>query len=248
MKALLLAAGRHATTPEPGDYPIFLAELEGKLVMEWIAEGLAALEGSSVTFAFRREDVRRFHVDSIARQIIPDSTVVEVGNDTGGAPCTALLAIDQLDLDDELLVANVSDLVDVDLQAVVSSFRAGDADAGTVTFDSLHPRYSYVRIGDDGTVTEAAEKNPISRHACAGVYWFRRASDFVEAAQSMIIKDVQVNGTFYISLTLNEMVLRNKVIRTYDIAAENYHPFKSSDQVSHRQAQASDEPLVGVHS
>lgn len=231
MKALLLAAGRHASTPAPDSYPIFLAEIEGKLVMEWIAEGLAQLDDTSVIFAFRRDDIRRLHLDSIARQIVADAEVVEVSEDTGGAPCTALLAIDHLDPEDELLVANVSDLVDVDLRAVVQDFRDRGADAGTVVFESLHPRYSYVRIDDEGRVVQAAEKNPISRHASAGIYWFRRAADFVEAAQSMIIKDAQVNGTFYMSLTFNELVLRGKDIRCFDIAAEKYHPFKSDHQV-----------------
>lgn len=237
MKALLLAAGRHVTTPPPESYPIFLAEIEGKMVVERIAEDLGALRDTGVIFAFRREDVRRLHLDSIARQIVPDAEVIEVADDTGGAPCTALLAIDHLDPEDELLVANVSDLVDVDLCAIVQNFRDSGADAGAVVFESLHPRYSYVRIDAGGRVVEAAEKNPISRHACAGVYWFRRAGDFIEATQSMIIKDAHVNGTFYISLTLNEMVLRDKDIRCFEIAPDDYHPFKSSQHARLRSSE-----------
>ena len=244
MKALLLAAGRHASTPEPDSYPLFLAEIDGKLVIEWIAEGLEQLDDTSVVFAFREEDVRRMHLDSIARQLVSDAEVIKVSGETSGAPCTALLAVDRLDPDDELLIANVSDVVDVDLRPVVQDFRERGADAGTVIFDSLHPRYSYVRMDDDGRVVEAAEKNPISRHATAGIYWFRRAADFVDAAQSMILKDAKVNGTFYISLTLNEMVLRGKDIRCHAIAPEHYHPFKST-----RQVQSYDEaPMLGDNS
>jgi len=231
VKALLLAAGRHTSTSEPDAYPIFLAEIDGKLIIEWIAEGLEQLDDTSVIFAFRADDVRRLHLDSIARQLVTDAEVIEVAGETAGAPCTALLAVDRLGMDEELLIANVSDLVDVDLGPVIQEFRDRDADAGTVVFDSLHPRYSYVRMDDDGRVIEAAEKNPISRHATAGIYWFRKAGDFVEAAQSMIVKDAQVNGTFYISLTLNELILRDKNIRTVAIDAENYHPFKSTQQV-----------------
>lgn len=231
MKALLLAAGKHASTPEPDAYPLFLAEIEGKLIIEWIADGLRQLDDTSVIFAFRADDVRRLHLDSIARQLVDGAEVIEVAGETSGAACTALLAVDRLDLEDELLIANVSDLIDVDLGPVVQELRDAGADAGTVIFDSLHPRYSYVRMDDDGRVVEAAEKKPISRNATAGIYWFRRAAEFVEAAQSMIIKDTQVNGSFYISLTLNEMVLRDKDIRCVPIPAENYHPFKSTHMV-----------------
>ena len=239
MKVLLLAAARHDSGEAPDDYPVFLAEIDGKLVIEWIAEGLERLDSSSVIFMFRRDDVRRLHMDSIAHQIARNAQVVAVGRNTAGAPCTALLAIDLLDPDEELLVANVSDLVDTDLVAVVEDFRNRGADAGTVVFESLHPRYSYMRLDDDGRVIEAAEKNPISRHASAGVYWFRRGGDFISAAQSMIEKDAAVHGVFYMSLTFNELVLRGLDIRVHQISAENYHPFKTSHQ-----AQSYEEPAA----
>lgn len=237
MKVLLLAAGRHESSGARDDYPVFLAEIDGKLVIEWIAEGLEQLDSSSVIFMFRRDDVRRFHMDSIAAQIARNSQVVAVGRNTAGAPCTALLAIDLLDPDEELLVANVSDLVDTDLRTVVEDFRSRGADAGTVVFESLHPRYSYMRLDDEGRVIEAAEKNPISRHASAGIYWFKRAGDFIAAAQSMIEKDAQVQGVFYMSLTFNELILRGLDIRVHAIAAEQYHPFKTTQQ-----ARSYDEP------
>lgn len=239
MKTVLLAAGRHETSGGPEDYPVFLAEIDGKLVLEWIAEGLEQLDGSAAIFMFRRDDVRRYHLDSIAQQIVRNAHVVPVGRNTAGAPCTALLAIDLLDPEEELLLANVSDLVDTDLRTVVQDFRDRGADAGTVVFESLHPRYSYMRLDDDGRVIEAAEKNPISRHASAGVYWFRRAGDFISAAQTMIEKDASVHGVFYLSLTFNELVLRGLDVRVHSISSERYHPFKTNHQ-----AQAYEDPAA----
>ena len=62
-----------------------------------------------------------------------------------------------------------------------------------VTFRSLHPRYSYMLVDDNGLIVEAAEKRPISRHATAGFYWYRRGADFVQSAQDMIRKDAHVD-------------------------------------------------------
>ncbi len=42
-----------------------------------------------------------------------------------------------------------------------------------VTFESLHPRWSFVRRGGNGLVSEAAEKRVISRDAIAGFYYYR---------------------------------------------------------------------------
>jgi hypothetical protein len=80
-------------------------------------------------------------------------------------------------------------------------------------------------------VVEAAEKNPISHHATAGFYWFRQGSSFISAAQEMIRKDVELDGKFFISLTFNEMVLRQRKLGVTEIDSSRYHPLKSRKQL-----------------
>ena len=53
-------------------------------------------------------------------------------------------------------------------------------DGGVIVFDSVHPRWSFVRVDKAGFVIETAEKRPISRLATAGFYYFRRGADFVD--------------------------------------------------------------------
>ena len=84
---------------------------------------------------------------------------------------------------------------------------------------------------EDGLIVEAAEKHPISRHASAGAVWYRRGGDFIAAAQAMIRKDAQVDGRFFISLTLNEMILHQQRCGIYEIEARHYHPLKSPKQL-----------------
>ena len=101
-----------------------------------------------------------------------------------------------------------------------------------VTFPSVHPRYSYVALDDDGLVVEAAEKHPISRHATAGFYWFRRSAEFVEAVQNMIRKDAHVDGRFFISPVFNEYVLSQKRVGIFETDSRRYQPLKSRRQIS----------------
>jgi ADP-glucose pyrophosphorylase len=157
--------------------------------------------------------------------------VVALRRQTQGAPCTALLTIGEIDPDRELMVASATDHIEVDYGEVVESFRKRGADAGVMTFESLHPRYSYVRLGTDGWVVEAAEKRPISRIANAGFYWFRHAGTFFKALQEMILKDVQVQDRFFISPCLNELILEQKKIATYPLQSHQYHPVKAISQV-----------------
>ena len=108
------------------------------------------------------------------------------------------------------------------LDAIVAGFERRGLDAGVVVFEGVHPRWSYVRVDDAGFVIEASEKRPISRLATAGAYWFARGADFVECAMAMITKDAHVGGLFYVCPTLNEMVLRNRLVGIHRIERTAY--------------------------
>jgi hypothetical protein len=229
VNVIVLAAGEPAEPAAP--YPVWLSEMEDGLLLERQVRQLGIVEQPHFVFCFRRADVEAYHLREIVEQMAPGCSVVEIRRPTRGAACTALLAIGELDLDAELMVASATDHIDIDYAEVVASFRARGADAGVMTFESLHPRYSYVRLGPDGWVTEAAEKRPISRIANAGFYWFKRAGTFVEALEQMILKDAQVQDRFFISPALNELILDQKKIATYPLQPQQYHPVKAASQV-----------------
>ena len=231
MNVLILAAGEPVDPNAAEPYPIWLSEVEGGLVLERQVRALGFAKAARFVFCFRRTDVERYHLKDIVGQMAPGCAVVEIRRDTRGAACTAMLAIGQMDLEAELVVVSATDHIDVDYARVIAGFRGRGADAGVMTFESLHPRYSYVRTDAEGWVTEAAEKRPISRTASAGFFWFRRAGAFFEALQQMILKDAQVQDRFFISPALNEFILEQKKIATFPLAANQYHPLKATAQV-----------------
>jgi hypothetical protein len=232
MNVLILAAGGEPTQGEGADaYPIWLSEMEGGLVLERQVRALSLAEHARFVFCFRRSDVERYHLKDIVGLMTPGCEVVEIRRETRGAACTAMLALGKVDLEKELVVASATDHIDVDYGEVLERFRARGADAGVITFESLHPRYAFVRVDAEGWVTEAAEKRPISRTANAGFFWFRRAGDFFDALQQMILKDAQVQERFFISPALNELILEQKRIATFALAANQYHPLKAQSQV-----------------
>jgi dTDP-glucose pyrophosphorylase len=137
-----------------------------------------------------------------------------------------------LDPEAELLILNGNEFLDIDYEATIAGFRARGLDAGVVAFASIHPRYSYVLLDEDELVIQAAEKNPISRHAIAGFYWFRCAGDFIAGAQAMIRKDAHEDGKFFISPAFNELVLLGRKIGIQHVDSKQYHPLKSRRQIS----------------
>ena len=85
-------------------------------------------------------------------------------------------------------------------------------------------------------MVEAAEKRVISREAIAGFYYFARGRDFVAAATAMILQNQAVNGAFYLSPCLNQMILRGKSVGRHHIAAARYHSFHSPAEVAEFEA------------
>jgi dTDP-glucose pyrophosphorylase len=198
-----------------------LAEIAGRPLVQHVIDNLTPLGGRFVV-VIRRDDARRHHLESVIRLLVPGATVVVAQAATAGAACTALLAVEHLTAGEELVIANGDQLIRADLPAAIADFRKRELDGGTVVFDSVHPRWSYVRLGPDGLVREAAEKRPISRHATAGFYYFRRAADFVSAAGNMIRKNDHSGGNFFVCPTFNQMILAGQRVGVSEISRGAY--------------------------
>lgn len=199
-----------------------LIEIAGRPLVQHVFDPLRQVPGGRAIFVIRKEDDLRFYLRDVLRLLDPSVEVIRADGPTAGAACTALLAIELIDNDDELLIANADQILDFDLVQTLQRFRARSLDAATVVFDSVHPRWSFVKTDAEDMVIEAAEKRPISRNATAGVYYFRKGCFFVEAAKAMILKDANVNGGFYVCPSLNELVLGQKRVGVERIGREHY--------------------------
>jgi len=230
MNILILAAGVEQSS-DPEGYPLCLTEFSGVPLVQRLVDACARLEPSHFVFLFREQDVREYHLDNVVGLLTARAVVLPVHGQTQGAACTALLASGYADNDDELLILNGNEFVDVNFLKILEDFRARELDAGVAVFRSVHPRYSYVKIGADGLVVEASEKRPISNSATAGFYWFRRGCEFVGAAKNLVRKNAHINGRFYICPTFNELILLGRRIGTHPIDGRLYHPLKDERQV-----------------
>lgn len=223
MKVIIPMAGNDELFRRHGfHYAKPVIEIDRRPLVEHAFESLNSIPDASFVFVVRKEDDLRFHLRDVLQLLNPNATVLRADGETAGAGCTALLAIEHIDLDDELIIANADQIVNVDFKEIVGNFRDRQLDAGTIVFDSVHPRWSFVKTDAEGYVIEAAEKRPISRHATAGVYYFRRGKDFITAVQSMIRKGASVNNGYFVCPCLNELILTNKRIGTFPIERDQY--------------------------
>lgn len=213
-------------------YPMPLIEISGVPMIQHVIENLSKINDEKrFIFILREDDCTRHHLDSTTRLLAgEDAVIVKLQRETKGAVCSALLAIDLIANESPLIIANGDQLFDVDLNDYIARFRAEHVDAGCLCFESVHPRWSFARVeGED--IVETAEKRPISKKAIAGFFYFSRGLDFVEASFRMIHKDANLNGQFFVSSVLNELVLENRCLRAYTIPTGRYHTFYSPQKI-----------------
>lgn len=234
MKLLVLMGGARATAESSSGnpYPLWLTEIKGRIVIETILQKYSALDFSEQIFCVRQEDTDAYNVDFIVRTIFPDAKIVTLGGETAGAVCTALLAQEFIDNEEELLIVSIDDYIEENFSLMIEDFRKQDADVGLAAFSSIHPRYSFVKKDSEGNICEVVEKKPVSRDALASFYYFKHGYDFVQCAQNVIRKDNRINGKFYISQTLNEMLLLQKKFALKKIKNEAFHSLKTERQIA----------------
>lgn len=221
MKTIVLMAGGSEDFEKEGyKFPKYLLEINGKPLLEHFINSLSGFE-SDFIFIVKKEEAQKWYLENVIRLLIPNAKIFKVEKETKGAACTALFAIDEINNDEPLLITNGDQILDMDYKDFLKSFAGKDA--GAAIFESVHPRWSYVKLDENGDVVEASEKRPISKNATAGTYYYKKGSDFVSSVTNMIKKDANVNGFYYVCPAFNEMILEQKKISTYKISREQYH-------------------------
>jgi dTDP-glucose pyrophosphorylase len=173
-------------------------------------------------FVVRKEHREKYALDLLLNNISPNCKIVEVENLTEGAACTTLLAKEFINNDKELILANSDQYIDTDLIQFLYNARNKNVDISYLCFDGCHPKFSFVKTDDNGFITEAAEKKPISNIANVGVYYWKRGKDFVKYTEEMISKNIRTNGEFFNSPAVNEAIKDNKRANVQMVAHDKF--------------------------
>ncbi|MBW7850055.1 MAG: NTP transferase domain-containing protein [Rhodospirillales bacterium] len=235
MKILLPLAGRDKFFRRDGcDLPKPLVKVGGVPLIKRVVDWLHVLDSDGeFVFVVHDEDCRKFDLDGIVgRTFQRRATFVRLSGEPQGTACCALMAIEHIDNDDELIIFTGDQLLDVDLADLVETFRRRRLDAGVAVFRATHPRWSYVRADEHGNVVEAAHDRAISRLAIAGFYYFARGRDFVAAAMRSIANAATVGGEHCVAPTLNEFVQDGRAVGLERIPNERCVSLRSPRKVA----------------
>jgi NDP-sugar pyrophosphorylase family protein len=202
------------TLPKP------LIPVHGVPMIELVVANLRPEGKHRFIFLCLKEHIEKYSMDTRLKSIAADAKVLSVDTVTEGAACTVLLAKEFISNDDPLMVANSDQWVDLDINDYLGSMEKQKKDGFIMTMWADHPKWSYIRLDKNEHISEVVEKQVVSNEATVGIYNYAKGNYFVRAVESMITKDLRVNGEFYVAPAYNEMITDGLDIGYYNIGRE----------------------------
>jgi HAD superfamily hydrolase (TIGR01509 family) len=189
----------------------------GSPMISWVVRNLGI--DATYTFIIRKEFEQTYDVTAYLKKLVPGCNVVSVDHTTEGAACTVLLARQYIDNPHPIIIINSDQYIE--FEGCDNAFKLTFDflyDPAHRTFDGVistfdgkgHPKWSYAKVDDNGSVCEVREKDPFSPHATTGLYMWRHGCEFVRYAEQMIVKNIRVNNEFYVVPVFNEAIASGK--------------------------------------
>ncbi len=213
-------AGEGSRFPKDQYLPKPLIDVNGKPMIVRAIESLG-IEGQ-YHFIIRQNEYTNIVKDIIGR-VVKNPKFVEITQTTEGPACSALLFREEINNNEELVIANCDQIMEWDSKLFFHNVRLYDG--AVVTYYSDTDKNSYAKLDKKGHVIEIREKEVISNISLNGIHYWASGKYFVDSAEEMISADDRApNGEFYIAPTYNYMVKKGLSVGIYHIPNEQHHP------------------------
>lgn len=193
---VLCMAGHYRRFRDAGyETPKFLLPIDGRPILSWVVDGLGP---DRLLLVANQRDAA--HAEAVADAVrlggAAGFQALWIGDTAGQAETADIGAarVEELGWDGPIVFHNVDTLVRGRSLQRLGAVLAG-SDGFIDVFDQDSPAYSYVLLDGD-RVVDIREKEVISRHATTGLYGFRSAAAYREAAAATTRRS---QGEFYIS-------------------------------------------------
>lgn len=209
-------------------FPKPLIEVRGKPMIQVVVDNLAV--DAKFIFIAQKFHIDKYNLRSMLKLIAPKSIVIGIDGLTQGAACTVLAAQLAIDNNDPLMIVNSDQFLEWNPSEFYYSMENDSScDGSIVTFKATHPKWSFAKV-ENGYITRVAEKNPISDDATVGLYYWKKGSDFVSAANEMILANDRTNNEFYVAPVHNWAIKNRLKFKPYQI--EKMHGIGTPEDLS----------------
>lgn len=170
-------------------------------------------------FICQNEHIHSYDLSTKLKNWAPGCEVIGIDGVTDGAACTVLMAQEYINNDVPLMIANSDQYIDFDINKYINFIEANSSDGAIMTMIANDPKWSFIDVDSSSFITRVVEKEVISNEATVGIYNFNKGSDFVDAANKMIERDLRVNNEFYVAPAYNILIEEGFKFNFYNIGS-----------------------------
>lgn len=190
-------------------------------------------------FVCSAEHIQKHGIHESVKEFFPRARIVVAERPTQGQASSCLLARDFVDADSALLIAACDNTVDFSA-AKLSKAAAGKKARALIWTFRGNPAvkrkptaYGWVKTRGEKAervfCKEPVSTQPMKDHAVSGIFYYKRAGDFFQAAQEMVGKGRNVNGEYYADTVPNELIEQGDEVRVFEV--DNYTVFGTPDDL-----------------
>lgn len=151
--------------------PKYMIEAKGKTLFEWSMDSLIDYNPyvNKYIFVVRKEDnSKSFIIEKCSKYGITDVSIIEIDYLTDGQATTCMLALEQCDDENPILVYNI----DTYVEPYEMKYKDITGDGHIPCFHAEGTHWSFARTDSSGKVLEVREKQRISDNCTLGAYYF----------------------------------------------------------------------------
>lgn len=223
VSTVVTAAGdsRGLFLPAGFGQPKSLVEWRGREVLARAIDAYA-MDPVRTSVAIHAGEDEDWGIGERIAELFPGIVVCRVPNGVMGALASALFGLGDAQWDEPLVVAAGDSMITGGIARFIDGFIHDELDAATIAFPSSNPRWSYLAIDEGGSIRQVAEKQVIGPYATTGVFYYRSARMFLDAATWCLVNNASHNGAFYVSTTLNYLISSGLQVGYETIARSDY--------------------------
>jgi NDP-sugar pyrophosphorylase family protein len=199
-------------------------EVNGIALINWVI-GNFTLKDSDKLIVLTRKEIG---IEPVVRNFwsnkLPNIDFIELDQVTDGPAETVSFALDHLNPELPLIVANSDQYVSEGLDNFVEQVRIGDSAGVVLTMNAKGAKWSFVERdrASLNSLVRIVEKVEISDEATVGIYGWAKTSFFLESYKEMIRANDRVQGEFYVAPTYNYLIRNNVKIEAMKIGTINH--------------------------
>jgi NDP-sugar pyrophosphorylase family protein len=215
MNVILPMAGRGSRFSEFGfSTPKPFIEIDSKPMFAWALQSLRGINISKLIVVALNEHIIKYDLDSLLKKYCNyPYEIVGIENITKGQLSTVLCAVPLLEKDKDVLIISSDTLVVSNISKFISENSNTCSGIISVQESLSGDNWSFVKVNENGQVIEVAEKKRISNLASTGIYYFSKCEEFIFFSNSIISRNIMVNGEFYIIPVYEQMIQNNLEVK-----------------------------------